>query len=690
MLVDLAKPKVGFNVQNTSFAIALIGILAMFVVPLNKFLLDFLLCVSLTFSLVIFTTVLVIEKPLELSVFPTVLLVGTILRLALNVAATRRILTYGHFGETAAGGLIHAFGNFVMGGNFIIGIIIFALLVVINFIVITKGSGRIAEVAARFSLDALPGKQMAVDADLGAGTINEKEAQHRRKEIQEEMSFYGAMDGAAKFVRGDAVAAILIVAINIIGGILVGVMQNNMTLLDASKTYTFLTVGEGLVSQVPALILSVAAGMLVTKSSQEGSSDKQIVSQLSAYPISLSFSAAFILCTAFVPHVPKIPFILIAAILAFAGFKAVGSKSVVKAQEKEKKKEIRKEEDDFMNNLKIDPIKIEFGNNLVSFLAPDSSVFSLIKNVRSNLSKSLGFLMPSVRLVENFDLSPNQYNIYIKDILVGVGEVFKGKVLILMHEKSFDKIPGMQVKEPIHNMNAKWIDSVYQEEARDQSATLIKPETVVVTHLNTLVEKNITDLFSAGMFNKLMENVDKSSAKMYQEAVPAVVSQSFVLKVCENILKDGYSIRDLSKIIESICEVVDLKNIDKVTEHVFNSMGKYICNRLAKNSGSDSLNLLSLSNDWEDFFERALLGDENNKVLTIAPDIVDKFLNELKLALSNFSKKGKTLHLVTSSTLRVHIQKLISKSIDSVKVLSYSQLEHNFPVEILGEVEFKG
>lgn len=676
-----------FNFQNTAFAFSLIAVLALFVLPLPRFLLDFSLCISLTFSLVIFMTVLVIEKPLELSAFPTILLVGTMLRLALNVAATRLILTNGHNGETSAGYLIHAFGNFVMGGNFIIGIIVFALLVVINFIVITKGSGRIAEVAARFVLDALPGKQMSVDADLGAGSIDEKEAKNRRRLIQEEMSFFGAMDGAAKFVRGDAIAAILIVVINIVGGMVIGVLQNHMTFLEASKTYIFLTVGEGLVSQIPALILSVAAGMLVTKSSFDGSSDKQIIDQLSAYPAALGISSIFMFMLVFVPGLPKIPFFFIACVLAFSMKKALELKATDETQESivsDNTKTPVMPNENPMQSLVIDPIRIELGRTLFDLLDQNGPLINMVKVVRNKITEKLGFIIPSVRIVDNVQLEEKKYAIFIKNILVADGTIYKDKFLALIKNDELVDLAGERVNEPINNVPAKWISAQDREIAKERGCAVINPATIIGTHLSYAIERNITELFSASTFSYLVENLEKSVSKIYQDIVPTQLSQSAILKICTNLLSEGVSIRDISLIIENIGVVSHLKNISTITEYVRESLGRYICYNLASATGNRILYLVSLNHSWEILFEKALIGDDENRILTLAPDLIQNFITAIKAKIAQYTLP---FHLVTTPLLRSHVSKMIKKSLPMIHVLSYAEIQHSPAIEIIGEVE---
>ena len=469
--------------SDIAFALGLIMMLAIMILPMPPMLLDGALAISLTFSVMILMTSLFIEKPLQFSSFPTILLVSTMLRLSLNVASTRLILSYGHEGPQAAGSVIQAFGNFMMGGNFVIGIILFAILVIVNFVVITKGSGRIAEVSARFTLDAMPGKQMAVDADLSAGLIDDVTAKQRRKDLENESSFFGAMDGAAKFVRGDAVAGLLITFINIIAGMIIGIVQMGLSFEQAAKAYTLLTVGDGLISQIPALIVSTAAGMLVSKSGVEGSVDKAFMSQLSAYPSALGLSSFLLGIMAIMPGMPFIPFMALASATGYGAYRLTLRESLEKIIDQSSKKDAddatdlgaKKASDDPMTALRMDHIRLELGYGLLSLVnsESDKKLTDQIKILRRQVASDMGFVLPSVRIQDNLSLGPNTYKVYVKEIEAGTGELQPNLLLVMNPTGDELDIPGQDTKEPAFGLAAKWMSPCWKTFSHSLSSVRI-------------------------------------------------------------------------------------------------------------------------------------------------------------------------------------------------------------------------
>jgi len=487
--------------SDIALAVGMMAILVVLILPLPPLLLDFALAVSITFSVLILMTSLFIHAPLEFSAFPTVLLIATMLRLALNLASTRLILARGHEGTDAAGHVIEAFGRFVMGGNFVIGIIVFTILVIVNFVVITKGSGRIAEVAARFHLDGMPGKQMAVDADLNAGLIDEKEARRRRKNLEDESGFFGAMDGASKFVRGDAIAGLLVVLINVIGGMVIGIVQQGLTFAEAAHTYTLLTVGDGLVTQVPALIVSTAAGLLVSKAGISGAADKALLGQLSGYPKALGMSAAVMLVMGLLPGIPMVPFLALgggAAGLAYV----IDRRNKQAAAEEAKKAEAGKPaaaEEPVSAALKLDDLKIELGYALLPLVnAPDGSdrLTEQIKALRRSLAAEMGFIMPAVRILDNVQLDANSYVIKIKEVESGTGKVWHGQYMVMDPAGGQVTLPGLHTSEPTFGLPATWIDAALREEASVKGYTVVDAATVLATHLTELIKTNMSELLS--------------------------------------------------------------------------------------------------------------------------------------------------------------------------------------------------
>ena len=548
------------------FAAAVMGILTVLIFPLPAFLLDLLLAVSIIISVLMMMTGLFIDNPLEFTVFPTLLLVATLLRLALNLASTRLILGHGHEGTAAAGHVIEAFGNFVMGGNFVIGLIVFAILIIVNFVVITKGSGRIAEVAARFTLDAMPGKQMAIDADLSAGLIDEKVAKVRRSALEEESSFFGAMDGASKFVRGDAIAALLITFINVIGGIIIGVAQQGMPFMQAAKTYTLLTIGDGLASQVPALIVSTAAGILVSKAGVKGSADKALGKQLANYPKALGMSAGVMVLIALLPGMPMLPFLALAGGSGYAAWKiakiareappvdadgAPMDATAVAAAAAAK-------EETVTDLLKLDDLKLEMGYALLAMVnGPEGQdrLTDQIKALRRQLAGDLGFVMPSVRILDNVQLDANSYVVRVKEIEAGTGQIFPGQFMAMDPMGGQVQLPGQHMMEPTFGLPATWIDASLRDQAQLKGYTVVDAATVVSTHLTEIIKAHVSELLNHVEVQKLLRELSKDHAELLKEVVPSQIGTTGIQRVLQFLLAERVSIRDLGSIVEGIAEV---------------------------------------------------------------------------------------------------------------------------------------
>ncbi|MBT6117154.1 MAG: flagellar biosynthesis protein FlhA, partial [Rhodospirillaceae bacterium] len=510
---------------DIALALGIVCILVVLILPMPRWLLDISLALSITFSVLVLMTALFIARPLEFSSFPTVLLIATMLRLSLNLASTRLILANGHEGPAAAGRVIEAFGAFVMQGNFVIGLIVFAILVIVNFIVITKGSGRIAEVSARFSLDAMPGKQMAIDADLSAGLIDEDEARNRRKNLEDESTFFGAMDGAAKFVRGDAVAGLLIVFINVVGGIVIGIAQMGLTLEEASRSYTMLTVGDGLVSQIPALIVSTAAGLLVSKSGVVGSADKALFGQLSGYPRALGISAALMTALSLLPGIPMLPFLLVAGGFGTMAWYATRRHEAVARSESEAREEAEAAmpvEEPIGASLRLDLVRIELGYGLIALInsSKGERMTDQIKALRRQLAADAGFVMPAVRIQDNMQLEPEEYVLRIKEIESGRGRLRPSMLLAMDPRGEPIELPGEETREPTFGLPAKWIDENNREEAQFKGYTVVDPSTVVTTHLTEVVKDNMAELLSYAETQKLLDELDSEQRKLVEDLVP--------------------------------------------------------------------------------------------------------------------------------------------------------------------------
>lgn len=679
---------------DIAFALGLMSILVVLIVPLPKMMLDICLALSITFSVMILMTALFIQTPLEFSSFPTVLLVATILRLALNVASTRLILAHGQEGVGAAGEVIKAFGSFVMGGNFVIGAIVFAILVVINFVVITKGSGRIAEVSARFSLDSMPGKQMAIDADLSAGLINEEQAKTRRKNLEDETNFFGAMDGAAKYVRGDAVAGLLITFINIVGGIIIGVVQGGMTFTDATRTYTLLTVGDGLVTQIPALIVSTAAGMLVSKVGSVGSADKALFAQLGAYPTALGLSSFLMTTLALMPGIPMLPFLSLALATGLGAWKLTQSQTraanTATQQAAAEKQETQKaKESTIADTLHLDDIRLELGYGLLPLVndagTGEQKLMDQIKILRKQLAAEVGFVLPSVRILDNLQLPPNQYIIRIKEIESGRGDLRPNMLLTMDPTGQPIALPGEDTIEPTFNLPAKWLTSDLREQAEGMGYTVVDVPVVITTHLTEIIKDNMSELLSFSETQKLLEGLDEAHQKLLKDIVPTQISNSVIQRVLQNLLAERVSIRDLGTIIEGISEVCSYsRNVTVITEQVRVRLARQLC--ASNEAGDHVLHLVALSPEWESAFQDALVGDGEVKQLALQPSKMQVFIARVREVLDQHAMKGELPVLLTSPNIRYHVRSIIERFRPSTVVMSQSEIHPKARIKTVGQI----
>ena len=677
-------------------ALAVMGILVVLVFPLPAVLLDLLLAVSIILSVLILMTGLFIENPLEFSVFPTVLLVVTMLRLALNLASTRLILAHGHEGTAAAGHVIEAFGRFVMGGNFVIGIIVFAILIIVNFVVITKGSGRIAEVAARFTLDAMPGKQMAVDADLSAGLIDEKEARSRRKSLEDEASFYGAMDGASKFVRGDAIAALLITFINVAGGIVIGVAQQSMSFLDAAKSYTLLTVGDGLVSQVPALIVSTAAGLLVSKAGVRGSADKALGRQLSTYPKALGMSAAVMFAIAMLPGIPMLPFLLLAIGAGYAARKlqkvaaeagavpgapgaATGTPGTAGAAPAE---------ETVSDLLKIDELKLEVGYGLLALVKSEGGGDRLteqIKALRRQLAAEMGFVMPSVRILDNVQLDANAYVIRVKEIEAGSGQVFPGQFMAMDPMGGQVQLPGQHMLEPTFGLPATWVDASLRDEAQLRGYTVVDAATVVSTHLTEIIKAHVSELLSHVEVQKLLKELPKEHGDLLKEIVPSQISTTGIQRVLQILLTERVSIRDLGGIVEGVAEVAGaVKGSREIAEHVRARLARQLCAQYQSPNGV--LSIITLSPQWEAAFLDSIVGQGDDRHLAMQPSKLSEFVNLVRDRFEEAARIGEMPVLVTSVGSRPFVRSIVERFRRETPVMSQAEIHARARLKTVGSI----
>jgi flagellar biosynthesis protein FlhA len=659
-------------------ALGMMSILVILILPLPPLLLDFALAISITFSVLIMMTSLFIQAPLEFSAFPTVLLISTMLRLALNLASARLILAHGHEGTASAGHVIQAFGNFVMGGNFVIGIIVFTILVIVNFVVITKGSGRIAEVAARFHLDAMPGKQMAIDADLNAGLIDEKEARRRRKNLEDESGFFGAMDGASKFVRGDAVAGLLVVMINILGGMVIGIVQQGLTFAEAAHTYTLLTVGDGLVTQIPALIVSTAAGLLVSKAGVTGAADKALLSQFSGYPKALGMSGVVMLIMAILPGIPMIPFVALGGGAAALAYTIDRRNKVALAAETKKTDDAKAPpaEEPIATSLKMDDLKIELGYALLPLVnAPDGSdrLTEQIKALRRSLAVEMGFVMPAVRILDNVQLDANTYVIKIKEVEAGSGKVWHGQFMVMDPSGNQVTLPGVHTTEPTFGLPATWIDAALKEEASVKGLTVVDAATVLATHLTELIKANMAELLSYGEVQKLIKELPKEQSELVKDIVPSQINISGIQRVLQILLAERVSIRDLSTILEGIADgLPSTRNATMLAEHVRARLARQLCAQHVTPAGT--LPIIALTAKWEQTFAESIVGQGDDRNLAMQPSKLTEFINVVREKFEQAAKDGEAPVLVTSPGIRPFVRGIIERFRAQTSVLAQSEI----------------
>jgi flagellar biosynthesis protein FlhA len=676
---------------DIGLAIGVLTILVVLILPLPPILLDLALAISIILSVLILMTALFIHTPLEFSAFPTVLLISTMLRLALNLASTRLILSHGHEGTNAAGHVIEAFGNFVMGGNFVIGMIVFTILVIVNFIVITKGSGRIAEVAARFHLDAMPGKQMAVDADLSAGLIDEAEAKRRRKALEDESGFFGAMDGASKFVRGDAIAGLLVVFVNVIGGMIIGIAQQGMPFAEAARTYTLLTVGDGLVTQVPALIVSTAAGLLVTKSGVSGSADKALLAQLSGYPKAIGMSAAVMLIMSLLPGIPMLPFLALgsgAAALAWLVDKRQKTAIAAETMTADAKKAAEPTEEPIGAALKIDDLKIELGYALLPLVnSPNGAdrVTEQIKALRRSLAIEMGFVMPAVRILDNVQLEANTYIIKIKEVDAGNGRIWPGQYMVMDPTGAQVNVPGLHTTEPTFGLPATWVDVAQKEEAALKGYTVVDAATVLSTHLTELLKANMSELLSYGEVQKLLKELPKEQAELVKDIVPQQITVTGIQRVLQMLLAERISIRDLSSILEGIADAIAFtRNPTMIVEHVRIRLARQICAQHTTRGGY--LPLIALSAKWEQQFAESIVGQGEERSLAMQPSRLSEFITLVRTRFEEAAREGEAPVLVTSPGIRPFVRSIVERFRNQTSVLSQSEIHPRARLKTLGTV----
>jgi flagellar biosynthesis protein FlhA len=679
--------------KNTDLmvAFALLGILSVMIIPLPAFMLDFSLTLSLALSILILLVAIYTNKALDFSVFPSLLLITTLFRLALNVATTRVILSHGHEGPSAAGSVIHAFGNFVIGNNYVIGFIVFVILVVINFVVITKGSGRVAEVAARFTLDAMPGKQMSIDADLNAGLINEHEARKRRREIESEADFYGAMDGASKFVRGDAIAGIIITIINILGGLLIGILQKNLPLAIAAKNYTMLTIGDGLLSQIPALIISTAAGTVVTRSSRSGDNiGTELSKQLFVNFKAVGISGGVLGLLALVPGLPTFPFLFMGGSLGLISW-------VTFRYQEEEKEDKRKQEMDTArspqkenveNLLPLDLVELEVGYGLISVVESEQSgdLLERIVSIRKQFALDLGIVVPSIHIRDNLQLAPGEYRLLIKGNRVGGGTLKPDCYLAMDPGNVMREVSGIPTKEPAFGLDALWISQTTKEEAESAGYTVVDLPTVMATHITEIIRTHAHELLSRQEASQLVENFKKTHPKVIEELIPNIMPLGSVVRVLQNLLKEQISIRDLLTIFETLAdEAPRAKDVEVLTESVRKALARNITMKYKSDEGK--VQVLTLHPSIEELIANSLIQSEQGIQLVMDPQTASRMISAIARTIdANPEIAGQPI-LLTSPTSRRHLFKLTHRFIPQLIVLSHSELTVDANVKSMAIVE---
>ena len=690
------------------FALGIMAIIMVLLVPIPKQILDFLLSISITISVLILMTVLFVEKPLQLSSFPTILLISTMLRLSLNIASVRLILTHGSQGSNAAGEIIRVFGTLVTGGQALIGGIIFMILTIINFVVITKGSGRIAEVSARFSLDAMPGKQMAIDADLSAGLIEEKVAKARRKELEDESAFYGAMDGASKFVRGDAIAGILITFINFIGGIIIGTVQQSLSFGQAVQTYTILTIGDGLVSQIPALIVSTAAGLLVTKAGDSGSAEKAVLGQLTRSPSAIGVTSGLLFMMGGLLGFSGLPFLFLSGITGYIAWQMVKAQEQSAAtadkfdadgkpvardslspgvtQEGPGGAKAESKEEEMADILHIDILRIELGYGLLSLVnyQKGNRLTEQIKSLRKQMGRDLGFIIPPVRIQDNMQLPPNTYIIKVKEVETARGEIRADMLLVMNTSGGEVELPGEKTVDPTFGLPVMWIAETYREEAMFKNYTVVDPPTVLTTHLTEVIKDHMAELLSYVETQKLIDELPKPQQKLISEVIPAQITISGIQRVLQNLLSELVSIRDLPTIIEAIAESSRAgQNLTLITEHVRSRLARQISH--ANTAEAGYIPVLALSALWEQTFNESIVG-ENERNLSLAPSQLHDFITIIRKKYEQIAMQGENPVLLTSPLIRPYVRSIIERFRPSTVVLSQNEIHARAKLKTLGQV----
>jgi len=679
---DLKQLLGGAALRSMVVPLVIIMILTMMVLPVPPFLLDLLFTFNIALSIIVLLVSLYTLKPLDFAVFPTVLLLTTLLRLSLNVASTRVVLLHGHSGPDAAGKVIEAFGQFLVGGNYAVGLVVFAILVVINFVVITKGAGRIAEVSARFTLDAMPGKQMAIDADLNAGLIGEDDARRRRSEISQEAEFYGAMDGASKFVRGDAVAGIIILMVNIVGGLVVGVLQHDLDVATAAKFYTLLTIGDGLVAQIPALVISTAAGIVVSRVGTNQDIGQQLIGQLFSKSQVLLITAAILAIMGLIPGMPNFAFLLLAAVLTGGGYVLAKRPTEAEAPAAEEPVATAATEATWNDVVPVDTLGLEVGYRLIPLVdkAQDGDLLKRIKGLRKKYASEVGFLAPAVHIRDNLELRPNAYVITLKGVEIGRGEAFTGMHLAINPGHVNTTLPGAVTRDPAFGLPAVWVEPVMREQAQTFGYTVVDTSTVIATHINHVMHSHASELLGRQETQQLLDHVGREAPKLIEDLVPKLLPLGTVQKVLQNLLEEGVHIRDMRTIIEILAEHgAKIQDAGDLTALVRVALGRAIVQQLYP--ATNELQVMAL----EPGLERILLQAVQAKSIDVAgiePGLVDTLLREAGSAAQQQERLGLPSVLLVPAELRVLLSRFLRRAVSQIKVIAHSEVPDTSTIKV--------
>ena len=680
--------QLGLANRDVAFAVGVVLILGMLFIPLPPILLDFGLAISLSLSVLILMVALWIPTPLDFNSFPTLLLVVTMMRLALNVSSTRLILSEGHQGSDAAGKVIEGFSRFIVAGDFVIGIVIFAILVIINFVVITKGSTRIAEVAARFSLDAMPGKQMAIDADLGAGIIDENEARDRRRVLEDESAFFGAMDGASKFVRGDAIAGLIITLINVIGGILIGMASHGLSIADAAGNYTVLTIGDGLVTQIPALVVSLAAGLLVTKGGTQGAANEAVLEQLGNFPKALYMAAALSFMVGFLPGFPLIVFTVLAAGMATLGYvmqKHLEEQKREEAAAEQRAGEARETEDPIAEALRLDDLRLDLGAALVPLInSTDAALPGKVKSLRSLFIKDFGFVMPPVRIKDDSALPGMTYAISLQGVETARGEVRPGSMMVIDPGGEQSDLVGERTREPTFGLNAVWVDQGRASEAEMRGLTVVDPESVITTHLTEVIKEHMPELLTFAATQDLIDGQSKEYQKLLTDMSnksPAVLLQH----VLQALLSERVSIRNLPKIIEAVAEAAATnQNLRAIVEHVRGRLAKQICQSLVDAQGY--VPVIVLGPEWERELNNAVSPGAEESAFLMSPARVQEFVLAVRQEIQKFAAGDEWPALLVTPDVRPFVRQILERVSPVTQVISHNEVHRKAALKTVATV----